>query len=122
MAPSPIERARHIKVSIEVIRGGLKGKSLDEVAGDRMLWGGYERQLMVISEASRHLPDVWKTAYGAEIDWRQIADAGNALRHAYHRMNVATLWSIYENDLDPLEAAVDAMLAAHDQGLADHPS
>jgi hypothetical protein len=26
---------------------------------------------------------------------------------------MAVLWSVYLNDLDPLEAAIDAMLAAH---------
>jgi len=113
MATSPVERARHIKDSIAIIRDGLGGNSLDEASANRMMWGGYERQLMIISEASRHLPDEWKVAYGRGTDWRQIADAGNALRHAYHHMNVAALWSIYENDLDPLEAAIDAMLAAH---------
>ena len=28
-------------------------------------------------------------------------------------VELPTLWAIYENDLDPLEAAIDAMLAAH---------
>lgn len=45
------------------------------------------------------------------------ADLGNHLRHAYHRTDIGALWSIYEDDLDPLEAAVDAMLAAHDPNL-----
>ena len=38
---------------------------------------------------------------------------GNLLRHVYHHASVPILWAIYTNDLDPLEAAIDAMLAAH---------
>lgn len=44
-----------------------------------------------------------------------MGDLGNVLRHAYHRTDVRALWSVYEDDLDPLEAAVDDMLAVHDR-------
>lgn len=109
-----LARVRHIKDSIGVIKGGLSGKTLSAVHADRLMWSGFERQLEVISEASRAVPAEWKSAFGPDIDWHGIANLGNLLRHAYHRANVITLWAIYENDLDPLEAAIDAMLAAHE--------
>ena len=39
-----------------------------------------------------------------------VADIGNALRHAYHPINPVRLWSIYTDELDVLEAAVDALI------------
>lgn len=42
-----------------------------------------ERNLEVISEASRRLPDDLK-ATQSHVDWRVLADLGNVLRHAYH--------------------------------------
>jgi len=68
-----------------------------------------------VSEASRNIPDKWKNELGEGIPWRQIAGLGNLLRHAYDQVNAEVFWQIYENDLDPLEAAIDAMLAAHGQ-------
>lgn len=45
--------------------------------------------------------------------WRDIANFGNVLRHAYDGVDVEVLWSVNENDLAPLEQAIDAMLVAH---------
>jgi uncharacterized protein with HEPN domain len=36
---------------------------------------------------------------------------GNLLRHSYQHSNTVVLWSIYTDDLGPLEKAVNAMLA-----------
>jgi uncharacterized protein with HEPN domain len=82
--------------------------------GDAVIRAAFERFLEIVSEASRHVPDDWKANYGPDIPWREVGDLGNVLRHAYHRTDVRALWLVYEDDLDPLEAAVDAMLAAHD--------
>lgn len=78
-----------------------------------MTRAAFERFLEILSEASRHVPDEWKREHGA-VPWRQVADLGNHLRHAYHRTDAEALWSIYEDDLDPLEKVVDVMLTAHD--------
>jgi uncharacterized protein with HEPN domain len=69
--------------------------------------------LLIISEAARSVPPGWKEEHGGSINWRGLEDLGNRLRHVYQHMNTAILWSIYEHDLDPLEAAIDAMLAAY---------
>jgi len=36
---------------------------------------------------------------------------GNFLRHAYHKTDIEILWSIYENDLEPLESAIEKLMA-----------
>ena len=33
--------------------------------------------------------------------------------YAYDTVDLSVLWAVYADDLDPLERAVDAMLAAH---------
>jgi uncharacterized protein with HEPN domain len=48
-----------------------------------------------------------------QIPWRQVADLGNFLRHGYDKVNLDVLWSIYENDLDVLEHAIDTLLERH---------
>lgn len=106
-------RLRDVKRSIVEIRALLDGKSFEQVQAESATRAAFERFLEILSEASRHIPDNWKREYAA-IPWRQVADLGNHLRHAYHRSDAEALWSIYEDDLDPLEAAIDAMLITHD--------
>ena len=101
-----------IKGGVAKIRRLAAGKTLDDVRKDEVAWAAFERFLEVISEASRLIPQDWK-AEQPQIPWRQVADLGNRLRHVYRHVNPQALWAIYEDDLDPLEAAIDAMLAAH---------
>lgn len=114
MTTDAVARLRHIKASIAVIKLGLAGQSLDSLLQiDKLRWSGFERQLEIISEASRNIPPEWKAEFGPHLDWQGMASLGNLLRHSYHHSNATVLWSIYLNDLDPLEAAIDRMLAAH---------
>jgi uncharacterized protein with HEPN domain len=111
-ARRPITRAEDVKDAIEQTRLLLAGRTMDEARSDRVVWAAFERFLEIVSEASRHIPDDWKRDQ-SEIPWRQVADLGNRLRHVYRDVNPQALWLIYERDLDPLEAAIDAMIAAH---------
>ena len=113
MADRAIWRLRDIKKSIVEITSLLRGKSFEEMYGDAVTRAAFERFLEILSEASRYVPDDWKARHGSEIPWRRVADLGNLIRHAYHRIDAKALWSIYEDDLAPLERAVDAMLTAH---------
>lgn len=108
-----IWRARDIKQCIVEIRALLSGKTFEQTRNEPVTRAAFERFLEILSEASRHIPDAWKKQHGA-VPWRQVAGLGNHLRHAYHRTDAQALWSIYEDDLDVLEQAVDAMLAAQD--------
>lgn len=107
-----LRRLADIQENIRAIRRLLEGKSLEDVGQDLATRAALERFLEIISEASRHLPDHWK-ANQPDIPWRQVADLGNLLRHAYRHVELRPLWDVYLDDLDPLERAVDAMLAAH---------
>lgn len=112
------ERVQHIKDSIRIIRAALAGKSYEQAYADRTAWLAFERCIEIISEASRKIPAGWKTAHGTDVPWRDVASIGNTLRHAYHQVVGARLWQVYLNDLDPLEAAIDAMLAANPTRLS----
>ncbi len=107
-----LSRLEDIKDGIAQIRILAAGKTMDDLRGERAGWAAFERFLEIISEAARHLPAEWR-AEQPQIPWRQVADLGNRLRHVYRDVNPRALWAIYEDDLDPREAAIDAMLAAH---------
>lgn len=70
-----------------------------------------ERFFEIISEASRHIPEVWKARH-PDIPWRGIADLGNALRHGYDAIDVERLVKIARHDMTHLRAVLAALSVA----------
>src|SRR6266849_3663640 len=58
-----------------------------------------ERMFEIISEASRFIPEDMK-AKEKDIAWQRMADLGNWLRHAYHRIDAEILWNIAQMTLN----------------------
>ena len=109
MPPSLSDRLLHILSAIEEIQNILGGLDKNRFSEDRLRLLSVERLLEIVSEGSRHLPpDVREDT---ELPWRAIADLGNLLRHAYHRVDPDTLWYIAMDDLPPLKAVVEQLLA-----------
>jgi len=106
-------RLEHIKTAIADIRTILSGASYDQMVSDVVIRSAFERQLEIISEASRHLPEEWQLAHGSHVPWHDVRNIGNILRHTYHLVEYPVLWRVYTDHIDPLEAAIDAMIAAH---------
>jgi uncharacterized protein with HEPN domain len=103
--PSLSDRLAHILTAIDDIQAALNGSSREDFAADLVLRLAVERMFEIISEASRHIPDDLK-AKADHIQWKRIADLGNWLRHAYHRVDPEILWNIVQNDLEPLRVFV----------------
>ena len=110
MRASATDRLAHVKTTISRIRELLTGRTSNVLDEDPLVRAAYERFLEVISEASRHLPEVYRTRH-PEIPWRQVAGLGNHIRHGYYAVDREVLWQIFEYDLDQLEAAIDDLIA-----------
>lgn len=106
-------RAQDIKQAISNIREVLSGISYEQMRNNILIRAAFERFVEIISEASRKVPPEWRETYGHDIAWHKISAIGNILRHAYRDVDHTTLWEIYTDHLDQLEAAIDAMIAAH---------
>ena len=113
MPPTLADRLRHVLDAITDINQILEKKSRAEFDGDRLLRLATERLLEIISEASRHIPEEVKAQQPA-IPWRRVADFGNRLRHAYHRVDPDILWRIAKNDLAPLQAFAERVIREED--------
>jgi uncharacterized protein with HEPN domain len=70
-----------------------------------------QHALLIIGEAIKNLPPDIK-ARRPDIPWERIRVLGNFLRHEYASIDNARLWSIVEEQLDPLESAVRELLSA----------
>lgn len=112
MTDRSIRRLRDIIDAVDQIELLLEGKSLDDIKNDRFARAAFERFLEVLSEASRHLPDDLKRR-APEIPWRRIADIGNHLRHAYHRVDAEILWNVYAgHELTQLRSGAISLLTS----------
>ena len=107
---SPADALADIKEAIEQIQAHLADATPDGFAKDRWAQLATQKALENISEASRHLPPEMKDRH-REIPWRQIADFGNIGRHGYFAVKPERLLQVVRDDLPPLAAAVDAMMA-----------
>lgn len=95
---------------IHQIEESTRGIGLDALRSDIVRYRAIERWLEIISEASRHIGDEL-TAREPEIEWKQIADFGNVLRHGYQTVDFLILRNIIAHDLAPLKAATARLYA-----------
>lgn len=106
MAKDPLAYADHILQALANIEADTAGHDLASFRADRRTRQLVERNLEIVSEASRRLPDDLKDAE-PHVPWPAIAGIGNVLRHDYHETYPTILWQTCCNDLPPLRAAVE---------------
>lgn len=112
---NPRQRLEDILSAITASETFTAGRSFEAYLGDRMLQLALERNIEIISEACRHIPEALKAAH-PDIPWRRVQDIGNVLRHAYETVDPAVIWQIVGEDLAPLKTAIMAMIAAVEDG------
>ena len=88
----------------------VAGLTFDAFAADKRTNYAVVRCLEIISEASRRLSEGTRRRY-PEVDWREIADAGNFYRHSYHRVALDIVWRTVNERLAEVVAACRAELS-----------
>ncbi|MEA2883143.1 MAG: hypothetical protein QOH32_2399 [Bradyrhizobium sp.] len=71
-----------IREEIAGIRGLTKNATAESFAGDWAMKRAIQHALLIISEATRHVPDDLKQTR-PEVPWKKIHSLGNILRHEY---------------------------------------
>ena len=67
------------------------------------------RNLEIIGEATRQLPDTYTAKHGG-IPWRQIAGLRNRIVHDYFGLDLEIIWGVITNDLPNLKSKLNALL------------
>jgi uncharacterized protein with HEPN domain len=94
--------------AIANIEADTDGLDFSQFAADRRVRQLVERNVEIISEASRRLPDDAKAAE-PEVPWREIAGIGNILRHGYGTVRPDILWGIRRQRLTALKEAMQRL-------------
>ena|ERR1700688_1074728 len=113
MEKDPAIYVRHILEAIANIETDIAGYDFERFRTDRRTRQLVERNLEILSEASRRLPNEYKDRE-VQIPWRAVAGIGNVLRHDYHETYPTVLWDTCKKDLQPLKDAalrIDAVIA-----------
>lgn len=105
MEKDPSIYVRHILEAIANIEMDTAGYDFEKFRRDRRARQLVERNLEILSEASRRLPKELKDTE-SQIPWRAIAGIGNVLRHDYHETYPTVLWDTFTKDLKPLKDAI----------------
>ncbi|MCK6528513.1 DUF86 domain-containing protein [Myxococcota bacterium] len=87
-----------------------EGRTFAEVVADRMRWDAVLRNLEVIGEAARQIPEDFRRAH-PQVEWRDVADFRNVVAHEYFGIDVEIVRTVVEVELGELERQVRLLRA-----------
>src|ERR1700733_503664 len=106
MPPSMEDRFQDILRSTTKIKMFIEGRSFEDFVSDDMRYPATERSLEIDCEPALKLPDSVKQS-APQINWREMNNFANLLRHAYHSTNFDMIWQIVQNDIPLLKSFVE---------------
>jgi len=91
--------------SIEKIEVFIRGISFDQLMGDERTKDAILRNLQVIGEASKNLPESL-IADHPEVDWSGLAGVRDIVTHRYFRVDWHLLWTSIHDELPVLKKQI----------------
>jgi uncharacterized protein with HEPN domain len=88
--------------SIEKIEKYTEGISFDDFVLNSMAIDAVIRNIEIIGEASKNVPDLVKGKH-PEIPWKKMAGIRNRIVHEYFGVDINIIWFIVSNELSQLK-------------------
>ena len=88
--------------AIEKIENYMHNISFEDFTKDGLIQDAAVRNLEVIGEAVKHIPDDVKST-ADEVDWKKIAGLRDILIHAYFGIDEEIIWDIIQNKVSLLK-------------------
>jgi uncharacterized protein with HEPN domain len=95
--------------AITKIRKYTSGMSAATFAGDAKTFDAVIRNLEVIGEAAKTVPEAVRLSH-PEVDWKKIAGLRDVLIHQYFGVDAELIWDIIQNKLTALEEQIRAIM------------
>ncbi|ODS38704.1 MAG: hypothetical protein A7316_07395 [Candidatus Altiarchaeales archaeon WOR_SM1_86-2] len=101
---------KDILESIEKIEGYIEDVSFDEFVGDGLRQDAVLRNLEIIGEAVKRIPDDVRSK-NPDIEWKKIAGLRDILIHAYFGVDMEIVWDVVKNKNPTLKIKILDMLS-----------
>lgn len=90
-----------IRQAIDRIEQYIKNLSFDAFSDDQKSVDAVVRNLEIIGEAARRLPEEFKEKY-SEIEWYKVVGLRHRIVHEYFGIDLEIIWQILQKDLPEL--------------------
>lgn len=94
---------------IQKIMKYTKGKSYEEFVNDELLVDGVIRNLEVLGEAAKNIPQSFRKNY-PDVEWKKIAGLRDILIHEYFGIDYEVLWDIIQNKIPKINEDIQVIL------------
>ena len=95
--------------AIEKIERYTAGLGFEEFEANDMVVDAVVRNLEIIGEAAKHIPQDLRNRYG-EVDWRRVVGFRNIVIHEYFDVDLEIVWTIATSQLPKLKEILQTML------------
>jgi len=93
------------------IREYTAGYDQARLAEDRRTFDAVVRNLEILGEAAKHVPDDIRSL-APEVEWRRIAALRDVLIHGYFHIALKVIWEVVQVRLGPLEKSLRQLVAS----------
>ena len=107
----------HILDAIDIIQKYAKGLEFEEFQNNIPAQNVAVRQLEIIGEASKRLPQEFK-ALIKEIPWVEVSAMRNKIAHDYFEVDLLKVWKTVEQDVPVLKEVLERHFEAEDKNQA----
>ncbi|HHS98021.1 MAG TPA: DUF86 domain-containing protein [Chloroflexi bacterium] len=106
---------RDMLEAIEKVERYTGGLSLETFRANDMVIDAVVRNLEIIGEAARQIPEDLRDRYPG-VEWRRVVGFRNIVIHAYFDVDVDIVWVIATQRLDALKRVLEQMLTDLGEG------
>ena len=104
----PLLLLEDIMLAIQKISRYTLDMDHDAFLSDDLVLDAVARNLEIIGEAARQLPEDFRRAH-TQIPWTQIGGLRNRIVHDYFGLDLEIIWEILQHDLPELEKQIRAL-------------
>jgi len=105
----PFVHVFHIRDAIASIEEYMRGVSEEDFYQAKMLQDAVVRNLEIIGEAAKRIPDTVRQVYPA-IEWKRISGMRDVLIHDYLGVDMKRVWNVLKNRIPELRNEIEVIL------------